>query len=121
MRRVRTAAPADLVLLFVLTFALGADVPLLRNGHASVSERAGFTWRRKAIVAYLALHLLRVVPREFDPLCRVGGLLRPPPPRRHCLDRGSGYPELRRQGSHGLRGATSTDLSGLVHSQLRHP
>lgn len=60
--------PADYVLLALLAVGLAADVPLIRGGHASISERAGATVVRRALVAYLACHFLRIGPSWLDPL-----------------------------------------------------
>lgn len=63
--------PADGVWLLLLAVGLGADVPLLRGGFASVSDRAGCTWWRRALVGYLAAHFLGLVPHRWDPLGRL--------------------------------------------------
>lgn len=68
--------PADYVLLALLAVGLAADVPLIRGGHASISERAGATVVRRALVVYLACHFLRIVPPWLDPLSQAARLIR---------------------------------------------
>jgi len=68
--------PADAVLLALLIVGLAADVPLIRGGHASVSDRAGATVLRRLVVAYLAAHFLRIGPRRLDPLSHAARYIR---------------------------------------------
>lgn len=70
--------PADAVLVALITVGLAADVPLIRNGHASVSERAGATFARRALVVYFAAHFVRR-PRflyRLDPLSALARRIR---------------------------------------------
>lgn len=68
--------PADAVLVALVLAGLGADLPLLRRGYATVSSRAGATYWRRVLVLYLACHFCRLWPSRFDPLSRVGALIR---------------------------------------------
>lgn len=76
MARWWRAHPADVIWLVLIAIGLGADPPLIRKGHQSVSQRAGCTAVRKGAVVYLACHFLGIWPRQFDPLSRVADRLR---------------------------------------------
>lgn len=75
----RVRHPADLVWLVILGIGLGADLPLIRAGHQSVSERAGATFARRLVVLYLACHFLRqpAFLRRVDPLSLIARRIRP--------------------------------------------
>lgn len=62
--------PADAVLVALVAAGLAADVPLIRGGHASVSERAGATLARRLLVLYFAAHFVLRSERlrRVDPL-----------------------------------------------------